>query len=156
VTISESALVICGAPPVSQLFRSTKGVALVSIGLSLVWLAMRSASDWRLPFIGPKSFQELGGFTKDEQKRLIHEASKAASKQMRSFVPVIVFAALFSCGAAVGQTLPKVTTVPDSFWVHAAFACLFAAIGGWLAARLEVGYVRPFLRACIERTSHAG
>ena len=128
----------------------------VSIGLSLVWLAMRSASDGHLPFIGPKSFRELFGFTKDEQKRLIHEASKEAFRQWRSFVPVVVFAALFSSGMAMGRTLPKVTTLPDSFWVHVAFVSPFAVIGGWLAGRLEVRYVRPFLRRCIERRNHAG
>ena len=127
----------------------------VSFGLSLVWLARRFASDGHLPFIGPKSFTELADFPKAEQKRLLHEASKEASGHWRSFVPVILFAVLFSFGFAVGRTLPKVTTLHDSFWVHIVFACPFAVFGGSLAGRLEVRYVRSFLRSCIERTKLA-
>jgi len=126
------------------------------IGNSFVWLAWRSASDGYLPFIGPKSFPELASFTKDEQKRLLHEASKEASGHWRSFVPVMVFSVIFSLGFAVGRTLPKVTTLPDSFGVHAAFACLFAMLGGWAAGRLAMRYVKPFLKKYIEAMSYAG
>jgi hypothetical protein len=127
----------------------------VTIGLSVVWLARRSSSDWYPPFIGPKSFTELSGFAKDQQKQLLHEASSEAFAGWRYFVSVVMFAAMFAAGAALGRTLPKVTTVPDSLWVHAGFAALFAAFGGWLAGRLHVRHLRPFLKASIERTQHA-
>ncbi len=127
----------------------------VTVGLSVVWVARRAASDGYLPFIGPKSFTELSGFAKDHQRRLLHEASNEAFGGWRSFLPVVGFAATFAAGAALGRTLPEVTAIPDSLWVHAGFAALFAAFGGWLAGRLGVHHLRPFLKASIERTSHA-
>jgi hypothetical protein len=128
----------------------------VNIGMSLIWLATRFASDGYLPFIGPKSFIELETFAKDEQKRFLHEACKASSGQWRSFVPFVAFAALLSCGAAMGQTLSKVSALPDSIWVHIVFACFFGVIGGWFATRLQMHYVRPFLKEYIESISPAG
>ena len=127
----------------------------VAVGLSVVWHARRSALDGYPPFIGPKSFTELSGFPKDQQKQLLHEASTEAFAGWRSFIPVVVFAAMFAAGAALGRTLPKVATVPDSFWVHTGFAAFFAAFGGGLAGRLEVRHLRPFLKASIERIQHA-
>ena len=127
----------------------------VTFGLLVVWLARRSASDGYPPFIGPKSFTELSGFVKNQQRQLLHEASTEAFAGWRSFIPVVLFAAMFAVGAALGRTLPKVTTVPDSLWVHPGFAALFAALGGSLAGRLGVRHLRPFLKASIERTQHA-
>jgi hypothetical protein len=128
----------------------------MSVFFSFVWLAPRLACDGYLPFISPKSFPELATFAKDEQKGLLHEASKEASSQWRSFVPTVVFVALFSFGVAVGHTLPKVSALPDSFWVHVVFDCLFAVVGFWLAGRLTAQYMRPFLKRYIESTSQAG
>jgi len=127
----------------------------VTIGLSVVWLARRLASDGYLPFIGTTSFSELSIFAKDHQMQLLRQASAEAFRGWRSFAPVVIFAAIFAAGAAFGRTLPKVTTVPDSLWVHAGFAALFAALGGGLAGRLEVRHLRPFLKASIERTHRA-
>ena len=127
----------------------------VTFGLSMIWLSWRSASDGYPPFIGPKSFTELAGFAKNQQKQLLHEASTEAFAGWQSFIPVVVFSTVFAAGAALGRTLPKITTVPDSLWVHAGFAALFGAFGGWLAGRLEVRHLRPFLKASIERTQYA-
>jgi hypothetical protein len=122
-----------------------------SIGLSLAWVAKHDY----LPFIGPSTFTELAVFTKDEQKRLLHEASKEALAQWHSFIPTLVFLVIFPFGSALAHTLPKITTLPDSFWIHVVFGGLFGALGCWLAIRLGVLYVRPFLIRCIERTRHA-
>jgi hypothetical protein len=127
----------------------------VTIGIAMVWFAWRASSDGYPPFIGPGSFNELSDFAKDQQRQLLHQASVEAFRGWRSLTPIVIFAAIFAAGAAFGRTLPKITSVPDSFWVHAGFAALFAGFGGWLAGRLEVCYVRPFLKASIGRTHDA-
>jgi hypothetical protein len=122
-----------------------------TIGFSMAWLVRG-----HLLFVGPKSFTELANFTKDEQKRLLVEASKEGFCRWRSFVPVVVFTAIFSCGIALGRTLPKVIiSFPDSFWVHILFAMLFAIVGGSLADLIARHFLRPYLKKCIERIAHA-
>jgi hypothetical protein len=125
------------------------------VGVSVVWLLRRSGSDGCLPFLNRKAFAELVGYSKEDQKRLLHEASTEAFRHWRSFVPVGVLAFFFATGAAVAHTLPKVTTIPDSWWVTLPVVMGFAAFGGWLAGALTTRYVRPFLRACLERLHHA-
>lgn len=121
-----------------------------SVGLSVVCLLRRFGSDGCLPFLNRKAFAELAGYSKDEQRRLLHEASTEALRHLRSYVPVAVFAFFFATGAAVAHTLPKVTTIPHSWWVTLPVVMVFGAFGGWLAGALTTRYVRPFLRACLE------
>jgi hypothetical protein len=125
-----------------------------TFGGSVVWFAKRSASDGYLLFVGPKSFAELSGVAKGDQKRLLYEASKEAFPGLGSFLPVVVFAAMLAGGVALGQTLTSVTAVPNSMWFHALFAAIFGCLGGWIAGRLGVRRLRPFLIKAIERGSY--
>jgi hypothetical protein len=106
-------------------------------------------------FIRPASFQELCSFSKEEQKRLLHEADKEAFPRWRFFCPVLIYAVLFSAGAAFGRTLLKVAALPDSVWVSAGLAGLSVALLAWLASRLEVRCIRPFLKVQIAKTRNA-
>ncbi len=126
-----------------------------SVGISVVWLLRRSGSDSCLPFLNRKAFAELVGYSTDEQKRLLHEASTEAFRHWRSYVPVAVLAFFLATGAAVSHTLPKVTTIPDSLWVTLPVMMVFVGFGGWLTSILTTSYVRPYLRTCIERPRHA-
>jgi hypothetical protein len=137
-------------------------VIYVTIGISAVSLlrhSRRSPPPTYPLFAGPKSFTELSGFAEDQQRRLLNEASKEAFAGWRPFPPVIALCVIMTAGWALGQTLPKVTPVPDSFWVRACSLALFGGLGCWLAVwvagRLGVHRVRPFLKALIERTQHA-
>jgi hypothetical protein len=132
--------------------------SIMAIALSLVMLMKRSRRETSNPcplFVGPKSFTVLSRFAEDQQRRLLDEASKEALAGWRRVVPVAVFFVLLTVGTALGRTLPKVTTFPDSFWVNACSTALFAGFGFWLARQLQVHRVRPFLKALIERTQHA-
>ncbi len=126
----------------------------VSVSLSFVWLARRFASDGYLPFIGPKSFTELADYSKEEQNRLLHEATAEAFRHWRSFLPGAVLAICFATGAAIAHTLPRFTTIPDSPWITLPLVMVFAGFGAWLAGTLTTRCVRPFLRACIEKSHH--
>lgn len=127
------------------------GVGLVSVGL---WFAGRFASHGYFLFTSPKSFKELAGYAKDEQKRLLQVASKEAFRCWRSVLPVISFALVLSGGIALGRTLPKATALPDTWWVHDIIAALFAGAAGWFVMRLAVSCVRPFLQKLLERTNN--
>ncbi len=126
----------------------------VSVAVSGVWLLRRFVPDPRLLLLNRRAFAELVGYSKEEQRRLLHDASTEAFRHWRSFVPVAVVALFVATGAAVAHTLPKVTTIPDSWWVTEPVVMVFVAFGAWLAAALTTGYVRPFLRACLERSHH--
>ncbi|MGO8928878.1 MAG: hypothetical protein ACLQU3_18580 [Limisphaerales bacterium] len=106
-------------------------------------------------FIGPRSFRELSSFSKEEQKRLLHEADREAFPGWRFFLPTLTYAIIFSGGAAIATTLPKVTTLACSFWVSVGFAILFVGLGSWLAGRLETRSIKRYLKIHIERTHHA-
>lgn len=95
-------------------------------------------------FVGPHSFRELSTFSKAEQKRLLHEADREAFPRWRFFLPTLIYVAIFSGGMATAWTLPKVTTLPDSFWVRIGFVILFVGLGGWLAGRLEARFIRRY------------
>ena len=122
--------------------------------ISVLWLLRRS--DLHFFFVNnPKAFAELAGYPMDEQRRLLHEASIEAFRHWRAFVLVVIFAFFFVTGVAVAHTIPKVTTIPDSWWVGLLVVTAFAAFGCWLVGALTTRYVRPFLRACLERSHHA-
>jgi hypothetical protein len=123
--------------------------------VSLAWGMMYSTSGGYLPFIHPRSFPELGVFTRDEQWRLLHEANGEAG-HWRSLTPAVVFLALFPFGSALWRTLIKVSTISDSIWLHLSVSGLVAVFGALVALRLGVHYIRPFLTRCIERAKSAG
>jgi hypothetical protein len=125
------------------------------IGGSVVWFLSRSMPDGRMPFLSPKSFVELAGYSKEEQKHLLHKASAEAFRHWQSFLPVVVLVFFFAAGAAFAHTLPKITTIPNSWWVRMLVVMVFAALGGWLAGSMTTRYVRPFLRTIIERPPDA-
>lgn len=126
------------------------------LGMSFVrWLLMRFHSETRLPFLA-EPFPELSTYSKDEQRRLLHEASQLAFRHWRSYVPIIVLAISFGMGAATVHLLSKVTmTIPDSIWARAAVCAIFGGVGGWLAGKTTTRIVRPFLRTCLERANQA-
>ncbi len=123
-------------------------ICAVAVGFLIGALVVPSASrDWRTFFISTKSFPELAAFTKDDQQRLLREASREAFGAL-SFVPILVALALFWVGAASVWTLHKVTALP--LWVAAVLGGLFFGLGCWLARRLEAHRVRPFLKKLID------
>jgi hypothetical protein len=126
-----------------------------SVGVLIVWFLRRFGAGACLPFLTARGFTELADYSKEEQRRLLHEASMEAFRHWRSFLPVALLAVFFAAGAAVAHTLPRVTTIPDSWWVTLPVVMVFAGFGGWLAGALTTRYVRQFLRACIERSHHA-
>ncbi|HTD88600.1 MAG TPA: hypothetical protein VK850_18660 [Candidatus Binatia bacterium] len=123
----------------------------VAVGVSTVWLLHRFGSDVRVRLLTPKAFVELASYSKEEQRRLLHEASTEAFRHWRAFVPVVVLAFFLATGSAVAHTLPKVTRSPDSWWVTLPVVMVFAVFGWWLAGALMTRYVRPFLQACLDR-----
>jgi len=122
---------------------------------ALITLGRRVSLDRNAVFIGPRSFRELASFSKDEQKRLLHQADRAAFPRWRLIFPVLLYAANFSSAVAIGRTIPKVMTLPDSFWVSFGFVAVFVILGGWLSGLLEAHCIRPFLKIQIERMQHA-
>ena len=127
----------------------------VAIGMAFLWLLISSASDPRPPFANAKAFPELSRFSKEEQRRLLAEAIRQSSRHWRSFVPFLAFGTFFAVGAALARTLPKVTTIPDSFWETAITVVVFVLPGAWLVGRLSANYIRPFLKKCIEESNNA-
>ena len=125
-----------------------------SFGLGIVWLLVRYASDSRLLFLTASAFPELSMHGKNEQRRLLHEASALASRRRRSFVPIIMLAICFGTGAAVARTLSNARAIPDSLWARSGVCGVFGALGGWLAIRTTTRFVRPFLRSCLDKTIH--
>ncbi len=126
-----------------------------SIVMPALWMGKIWSLDGHLPFVRRKSFAELSDFAEDQQQQLLHDASKEASRRWRSLVPFLIFTGMFATGGAIGRTLPKLTTVPDSFLVHVGFTALFTIVGVRLAARVEVRQLRPFLKDSIKRVRHA-
>jgi len=127
------------------------------IGSLVVYFARRSGYDSRFlrPPLKPKAFAELVGYSKEEQKRLLHEASTEAFRHWRGYFPVSAYLYVFATGLAVAHTLPKVTTIPNSLWVYLAVVTVSIGLGNWLTHILTTRYLRPFLRTCIERSREA-
>jgi hypothetical protein len=122
------------------------------VGASIVWFIRRSSG--RLIFLNPKSFSELVGYSKETQTKVLHDVSFEASRRWVSFVPVAVFAFFVATGAALGPTLRKTAAVPNPLMVTITAAMIFAGLGGWLALALTTRYVRPFLRAYLEKSQN--
>ena len=135
----------------TEWWPSFAGFGVGAVGL---WFAGRFASHGYFLFTSPKSFRELAGYSTDEQKRLLQEASKETFRCWRSVLPSIAFALVLSIGIALGRTIPKVTTLPDTWWVHVIFAALFVGAAGWFVMQLAASCVRPFLQRLIGKTSH--
>src|SRR6266480_4759783 len=127
----------------------------VTFGMAFLWLLMSSASDARPPFVNPKAIPELAGLGMEEQRRLLHEATRTSFRHWRSFIPFLVFGVFFAAGAALAHILPKVTTIPDSVWETAITVVVFVLPGAWLAGRLSAKQIRPFLKKCIEESNNA-
>lgn len=127
------------------------------IGSLVVYLGRRAGYDSRFlrPSLNPKRFAELAGYSKEEQKRLLHEASTEAFRHWRGYFPVSAYLYVVATGVAVAYTLPKVTTIPNSMWLNLAVVTVFIVCGGWLTRILTTRYVRPFLRTGIERSREA-
>ena len=106
-------------------------------------------------FVRPGSFRELSTFSREEQKRLFRDADRQAFPRWRFYLPVLIYAAVFSAGIASARTLSEIMAFPDSVWMRAGFAGLAVALLAWLASRLEARCIRPFLKNQIERTHHA-
>lgn len=122
------------------------------VGLGLLWFLGRFASDARLALLGAEEFPELRSFTKDQQRVLLYEACAMAFRDWGSFLPLIVLAGSLATGVASADALSKTGTIPDAIWARAGVCALFAAGGGWLANRLTMRCLRPFLRTCAQRT----
>jgi len=120
----------------------------------LLTFGRRVSLDGNAVFIGPRAFRELSAFSRDEQKCLLHQADRDAFPGWRLIFPVLMYAATFSGAVAIGHTIPKVTTLPHSFWASFGFIMLFVILGGWISGRLEARCIRPFLKMQIERTQH--
>ena len=123
---------------------------------SLVQLGRRSSLQSNAAvFTSPKSFRELSAFSKDDQKRLLHEADSDAFGGCRAFLPALVYAAIFSGSIAAGSAIPKIAGLSDSLWLSVALGVAFICFSGWLARRWEVRSIRPCLTKLIRRTQHA-
>jgi len=141
-----------------KLFLSAFWPAFIGalIGSLVVWFGRRSRYDSRLlPSLNPKGFAELAGYSKEEQKRLLDEASTEAFRHWRGYFPVSAFLFVIATGLAVAHTLPKIKTIPNSLWLNLAVVTVSIGLGGWLTGILTTRYVRPFLRTCIERSREA-
>jgi len=106
-------------------------------------------------FIRPRSFKELSTFSKEEQKRLLHEADREAFPRWQCLFPTLIYASILSGGFAIAKTLPAVTALAASSWESTGFGILFVALGGWLSGRWEARCIRRYLRDHIERTHRA-
>ncbi|MFZ5864880.1 MAG: hypothetical protein ACOYXY_03270 [Thermodesulfobacteriota bacterium] len=118
-----------------------------AVGALIVVLERLALSRCRTFFNRTGSFPELAPFTKDDQQRLLREASREAFSVL-SFVPVLVLLTLWWVGAVVAWTLANVAALPA--WVAAVLGSLFIGLGGWLGRRLEAHRVRPFLKKVID------
>jgi hypothetical protein len=118
-----------------------------AVGALIGVLGRLASSRCRTFFNRTGSFPELAVFTKDDQQRLLREASREAFGAL-SFVPILVVLAFWWVGFALGLTLQKVTALPA--WVLEVLAVLFLVLGGWLGRRLEAHRVRPFLKKLID------
>jgi hypothetical protein len=118
-----------------------------AVGLLSRFVLNMASSRCRTFYTRAKSFPELAAFSKDDQQRLLAEASRKAFSAL-SFVPVLVFLALCWGGFALMSTLLKVNALP--LWVAMVFAGLFLPLGLWLTERLEAHRVRPFLKKLID------
>jgi hypothetical protein len=105
--------------------------------------------------VRPRSFRELCAFSREEQRRLFRDADREAFPRWRFYLPVLIYAAVFTSGTAGATTLSDILCFPDSVWMRAGLAGLVVALPGWLASRLEAHCIRPFLKYQIERTHHA-
>jgi len=130
-----------------EFWETWPSACAVAVGL-LIGLVVRLASNGGGTFIAPtKSFPELAAFTKDDQLRLLRDASLEAFSAL-SFVPILALFA-FACGLpALARTLQNVTALSGS--VVILLTCLFLVLVYWLARRLEAHRVRPFLKKLID------
>ena len=126
-----------------------------TFGLSLVWLARRSTRDTQPPFINRKGLPELSGHTEEDQRRLVHEASREAFSGWRCVIPIFPFTLIFSLGTALVHMLPKVTSLPKSIWLLMAAAGLCAVIGAWVAGKIEAHFLRPILKRLLAQAQVA-
>jgi hypothetical protein len=131
----------------AELWDTRWYILITVIGL-LIGLVIRLASNGGGTFMAStKSFPELAAYTKDDQQRLLREASEEAFSAL-SFVPVLVLFAFLWVDTALRATLEEVTALPG--WVAFVLFGLFGGLGVWLAWRLEVHRVRPFLKKLID------
>ena len=109
------------------------------IGSLVVYLGCRAGYDSRFlrPSLNPKSFAELAGYSKEEQKRLLHEASTEAFRHWRGYFPVSAYLYVIATGIAVAHTLPKVTTIPSSLWFKLAVLTVFVCLGRLAQSHLD-------------------
>jgi hypothetical protein len=121
-----------------------------AVGLLIRFVGRLASSHCRTFYTRAKSFPELAALTKNDQQRLLREASREAFSAL-SFVPDLVFLAFWWGGFALARTLRTVTAT--SYWVEFVLTGLFIVLGHWLAERLEVHRVRPFLKKLIDGQS---
>jgi hypothetical protein len=100
-------------------------------------------------FVTPKSFRELAGLSRSEQKRLLHAADREAFPRWRFFLPTIIYAAEFAGVLAIARVWP------DSFAVSLGLGVCSIAFCCWIGARWEARRIRPFLQNHIEGTCNA-
>jgi hypothetical protein len=126
-------------------------ICAVAVVISIAVLVRFASKGYLTFFTSTGSFPELAAFTKDDQLRLLREASREVFSAL-TFVPILVFIAFLMGGLALARTLQEVTALND--WVVIVLIvlpCLFAGLGIWLGHRLEARSVRPFLRKLIDR-----
>ena len=100
----------------------------------------------------PKSFRELRGYSKHDQKQLLHEADGEAFGGWRAILPAVIYAGLFSASLAAGGTI---SNVAGSLSLRMVFTGACLGLGAWLVRRWEVRSIRPYLTSRIRRTQDA-
>lgn len=106
-----------------------------AIVLTMVWLVRRRSASGCPPFVGPKSFPEISAWPEGERRRMLQAMAKAAFPGWRCAIPIGLFSGLFAIGASLGNALPMLAPVPESFGITAVAAGLSGGFGAWLVGR---------------------
>ena len=107
-----------------------------TVGVSIAWAFTRRSPRFHPPFVNRKALPELAGRTEDEQRRLLREATLQAFTSWRWLLPVLPLPLAWAVGVGLSHVLPTITSLPDSFWLHAGMATIFGVLGGWLTSRI--------------------
>ncbi len=141
-----------------KIFASELWPALVSTAVVLlagclgIYFASHSYPLW----VKPRDFIELSGLSRNVQQRLLAETSREAFHRWQMYVPYIVFSIFLALGITFHRTLVKAGTVSDSLLLTICTSGLLGVIGWWIAAQLQLHYLRPLVKRSLKQSGNLG
>jgi hypothetical protein len=115
------------------------------------WVCGRTTNPLLGHYLKPKFYPELSSFPNDQQVLLIRDAAMEANESWKTMLSGLFMSFCFALALALERGFEGRNGAPMLYEFVSLLLSLYVA--QWLAVRMQVRYMKPFLRSAIEEAT---